>query len=119
MVSSLLHRYRHLRRLTVGPSCNGLTDAAFNYLGDNDEGVQAGLKLESMYVCCSLHVTGKGWLLDVDSVRRNLPQLKSFKISASRHHCGCGRRGCGKNVKEIKKVQEACGIRFTDASPHW
>ena len=70
-------------------------------------------------MCCSHDVTGKGWLLDVDNVRRNLPKFKHFTIAASRHHCDCGARGCGKSLAAIKKVKEACGVCFTNASPHW
>ena len=119
MVHSLLFRYRSLRRLIIGSCLYELTDNAFKYLRDNKEGVRAGLQLEHIYVCCSHDVTGKGWLLDVDNVRRNLPKFKHFTIAASRHHCDCGARGCGKSLAAIKKVKEACGVCFTNASPHW
>ena len=119
MVHSLLFRYRSLRRLIIGSCLYELTDNAFKYLRDNKEGVRAGLQLEHIYVCCSHDVTGKGWLLDVDNVRHNLPKFKHFTIAASRHHCDCGARGCGKSLAAIKKVKEACGVCFTNASPHW
>merc|ERR1712167_510958 len=119
MVHSLLFRYRSLRRLIIGSCLYELTDDAFKYLRDNKEGVRAGLQLEHIYVCCSHDVTGKGWLLDVDNVRRNLPKFKHFTIAGSRHHCDCGARGCGKSLAAIKKVKEACGVCFTNASPHW
>merc|ERR1711998_720768 len=119
MVQSVTRRYTRLRRLIVGPAANRLTDKAFKHLRDNEEGVRAGLELEDMYVCCSLGVTGEGWLLDVDNVRRNLPKLKTFKISASRHMCGCGARSCGRSVPKIKEIEAATGIKVTDSSPHW
>lgn len=111
-------RYQKLRLLEVGSCCWTVSDAAFKYFADNDEGIQAGLELEDLYLVCITQVEGNGWL-DVENVQKNLPKLRKFRVGAGRCFCSCGNRLCGSAVPRIKHLQAERGVTFEQGAAHW
>jgi hypothetical protein len=122
IIKALTRRYSKLKRLEVGSCCGTVSDNAFEYFTDNPEGVQAGLELEYMYLCCVTNLRGARWL-DPESVRKHLPKLKELCMAAGRNFCGCGQRGCGEDRAVVDRLQmpapEGNGIKFNHWSAHW
>merc|ERR1719453_2762577 len=52
IIQALTRRYAQLKQLEIGSCCGTVTDDAFKYLTKNSVGIEAGLKLEKIYLCC-------------------------------------------------------------------
>jgi len=115
---AITKRYRRLKVRQVGSCCHTLTDKAFTYLTDNDEGVAAGLELEKLFLVCITQVNGDRWL-EAASVKRCLPKWKEFKIGAGRVFCPCGETSCGSRADDVRRLQDECGVVFIQSAPHW
>jgi len=114
----LTKRYRQLRRLEVGSCCWSLTDAAFAHFMDNADGIESGLELEDLYMVCITQVEGRDWL-ELESVKRHLPNLKSFRIGAGRAFCRCGEGACGSSVPRLERLEKEHGLVFNQSAAHW
>jgi len=110
-------KWRRLKFLHLGSGCGLLTDKAFLHFRDNPEGIQAGLELEKLDLVCCTGVYGDDWLVP-SSIKRNLPKLKEFELSASRHFCTCGNGGCGSHQHVVQWLEEA-GVKFNHHTTHW
>lgn len=110
-------KWQRLRHIHLGSGCNRLSDRAFLYFGDNDDNIKAGLHLEKLALVCCTNINGNGWL-EPESVKRNLPNLKEFELSASRQFCKCGGRGCGAK-SHVKDGLEEIGVKFNHHTTHW
>lgn len=117
ILQAITKRYQKLRLLEVG-SCVSLSDAAFKYFQDNEEGIQAGLELEDMGLTCIVNVEGVGWL-DVENVKRNLPKFKKFRIGGGRCFCTCGDAQCGSAASRIECLRAERGLEFEHGARHW
>mmetsp|Transcript_149049 Transcript_149049/g.273616 ORF Transcript_149049/g.273616 Transcript_149049/m.273616 type:complete len:388 (+) Transcript_149049:64-1227(+) len=110
-------KWQGLRHIHLGSGCHVLSDRAFTYFQDNAENIQAGLNLEKLVLVCCTEINGVGWL-QPDSVKRNLPKLREFELSASRQFCKCDARSCGARV-QVKDDLEKMGVRFNHHTTHW
>lgn len=118
LVQMITNRYQKLRVLELGSCCHSVTDDAFKYFADNEEGVQAGLNLERLFLVCITQVEGQKWL-DPESVKRCLPKLKDFSVGGGRCFCRCGERGCGAQSEVVSRLETECGVTFTQSAAHW
>merc|ERR1719282_251599 len=117
-VQKITKRYPRLRKLQVGSCCHSTTDDGFKYFTENDEGIRAGLELESLFLVCTTQVRGRGWL-EIDSVKKYLPKLKELKIGGGRVFCNCGARGCGECANVFTQLKSECGVQIEHSAPHW